>query len=149
MPLIVRHRPPSAVASSYGDLLAGMLVMTAGMGLTMAPATESIMGSLPPAQARVGSAVNDTTRELGAALGVAVLGSLLASGYASTPAERPRRAEQSPGPGSCEKRSTSSWWPTCCAVRCSPPSWSRGRTSTPIFPLGSSTPSSEACLPTP
>ncbi len=57
--------------------------MAAGMGLTMAPATESIMGSLPPAQAGVGSAVNDTTRELGGALGVAVLGSLLASGYAA------------------------------------------------------------------
>ncbi|HEV2070441.1 MAG TPA: MFS transporter [Acidimicrobiales bacterium] len=70
--------------SSYGDLLGGMLVMAAGMGLTMAPATESIMGSLPPAQAGVGSAVNDTTRELGGALGVAVLGSLLASGYASS-----------------------------------------------------------------
>jgi len=72
------------MGSSYGDLLGGMLVMAAGMGLTMAPATESIMGSLPPAQAGVGSAVNDTTRELGGALGVAVLGSLLASGYAST-----------------------------------------------------------------
>ena len=73
-----------AFGSGYGDLLGGMLVMAAGMGLTMAPATESIMGSLPPAQAGVGSAVNDTTRELGGALGVAVLGSLLASGYAST-----------------------------------------------------------------
>jgi EmrB/QacA subfamily drug resistance transporter len=72
------------MGSSYGDLLGGMLVMAAGMGLTMAPATESIMGSLPLAQAGVGSAVNDTTRELGGALGVAVLGSLLASGYAST-----------------------------------------------------------------
>ena len=75
------------MGSSYGDLLGGMLVMAAGMGLTMAPATESIMGSLPPAQAGVGSAVNDTTRELGGALGVAVLGSLLASGYASTLSE--------------------------------------------------------------
>lgn len=73
-----------AIGSSYGELLAGMLVLAVGMGLTMAPATESIMGSLPPAKAGVGSAVNDTTRELGGALGVAVLGSLLASGYASS-----------------------------------------------------------------
>ncbi len=76
------------IGSTYGDLITGMIVLALGMGLTMAPATESIMGSLPPAQAGVGSAVNDTTRELGGALGVAVLGSLLASGYASTLADR-------------------------------------------------------------
>src|SRR4029077_2968126 len=45
------------------------------------PATESIMGSLPLEKAGVGSAVNDTTRELGGTLGVAVLGSLFASVY--------------------------------------------------------------------
>src|SRR5262249_36602933 len=50
----------------------------AGMGLTTAPATESIMGSLPPGKAGVGSAVNDTTRQTGGALGVAVLGSIFA-----------------------------------------------------------------------
>jgi hypothetical protein len=47
----------------------------------MAPATESVMGSLPLAKASVGSAVNDATRTTGGALGVAVLGSLLSSGY--------------------------------------------------------------------
>ena len=60
-----------------------MLVLAAGMALTMAPATESIMGSLPPAKAGVGSAVNDTTREVGGALGVAVLGSVLSSVFGS------------------------------------------------------------------
>ena len=45
--------------------------MGAGMGLAGAPATESIMGALPPERANIGSAVNDTTRELGGALGVA------------------------------------------------------------------------------
>ena len=59
------------------------MVLAAGMGLTMAPATESIMGSLPTEKAGVGSAVNDTTRELGGALGVAVLGSVLSSVFAS------------------------------------------------------------------
>ena len=50
----------------------------------MAPATDSIMGSLPRAKAGVGSAVNDTTRQAGGALGVAVLGSVLASRYRTT-----------------------------------------------------------------
>ena len=59
-----------------------MCVMAVGMGLTMAPATESVMGSLPRAKAGVGSAVNDTTRQVGGALGVAVIGSLVASVYA-------------------------------------------------------------------
>jgi EmrB/QacA subfamily drug resistance transporter len=54
-----------------------------GMGLTLAPATDSIMGSVPRERAGVGSAVNDTTRQAGGALGVAVLGSLLATRYNS------------------------------------------------------------------
>jgi EmrB/QacA subfamily drug resistance transporter len=69
--------------SSYAEVLGAMLVLALGMSLTMAPATESIMGALPPAKAGVGSAVNDTTRELGGALGVAVLGSLLSGVYAA------------------------------------------------------------------
>lgn len=69
--------------TGYGAVLVSMIVLATGMGLTMAPATESIMGSLPPAQAGVGSAVNDTTREIGGALGVAVLGSVLSSVFAS------------------------------------------------------------------
>ena len=52
-----------------------------GIGLTQAPVTESIMGSLPPNRAGVGSAVNDTTRQTGGALGVAVLGSIFASHF--------------------------------------------------------------------
>ena len=54
------------------------------MGNTMAPATESIMGSLPLAKAGVGSAMNDTTRMVGGSLGVAILGSILNSGYSSS-----------------------------------------------------------------
>jgi hypothetical protein len=57
------------------------------VGLTMAPATESIMGALPRAKAGVGSAVNDTTRQVGGALGVAVVGSVLASTYSNQVAE--------------------------------------------------------------
>jgi fucose permease len=69
------------VDSSYGIVLAQLLVLGFGMGMAMAPATESVMGSLPLDKASVGSAVNDTTRTTGGALGVAILGSLLASGY--------------------------------------------------------------------
>ncbi|SRR5581483_3354609 len=54
-----------------------------GMGNVMAPATDSIMGSLPRAKAGVGSAVNDTTRQVGGAFGVAVLGSILSSRFTS------------------------------------------------------------------
>src|ERR1019366_6555454 len=59
------------------------VILAIGMGLAMAPATESIMGSLPPAQAGVGSAVNDTTREIGGAGGVAVTGSVASSVFSS------------------------------------------------------------------
>jgi MFS family permease len=57
------------------------LVYGVAMGMTTAPVTESIMGSLPPGRAGVGSAVNDTTRQTGGALGVAVLGSILAARF--------------------------------------------------------------------
>ena len=69
--------------SSYFRVIVNMCFMAVGMGLTMAPATESVMGSLPREKAGVGSAVNDTTRQVGGALGVAVVGSLVASVYAS------------------------------------------------------------------
>jgi EmrB/QacA subfamily drug resistance transporter len=64
------------------SLVAGALVMMGfGMGATMAPATESIMSSVPRGRAGVGSAMNDTVRMVGGTLGVAVLGSLLSSSY--------------------------------------------------------------------
>ncbi|MGE3589667.1 MAG: MFS transporter, partial [Ilumatobacteraceae bacterium] len=69
--------------STYGGYLPMMLIMGAGVALTWAPATEAIMGSLPPSKAGVGSAVNDTVREVGGALGVAVLGSLVAGRFTS------------------------------------------------------------------
>jgi EmrB/QacA subfamily drug resistance transporter len=52
-----------------------------GMAHVIAPATDSIMGSLPRAKAGVGSAMNDTTRQVGGAIGVALLGSILASAF--------------------------------------------------------------------
>jgi EmrB/QacA subfamily drug resistance transporter len=67
--------------ASYPEVLASLVVLAVGMALVMPPATESIMGSLPLAKAGVGSAVNDTTRQVGGALGVAVLGSVMSSTY--------------------------------------------------------------------
>lgn len=71
------------VSTGYGNIFWRLILVAFGMGLTMAPATESIMGSLPLAKAGVGSAVNDTTRQVGGALGVAIIGSVLASTYGS------------------------------------------------------------------
>jgi EmrB/QacA subfamily drug resistance transporter len=67
--------------SGYGLIAASLLLLGFGMGTTMAPATESIMSSLPLAHAGVGSAMNDTMRMVGGTLGVALLGSLLSSRY--------------------------------------------------------------------
>ncbi len=67
--------------SSYGLIAGALVVLGFGIATAMAPATDAIMGSLPEAKMSVGSAINDTTRVAGGALGVAVLGSLLASGY--------------------------------------------------------------------
>jgi MFS family permease len=69
------------VMSSFVGGGAVRLMFGVGMGFIMAPATESIMGSLPKAKAGVGSAVNDTTRQAGGALGVAVIGSVFAATY--------------------------------------------------------------------
>ncbi|OBI12928.1 MFS transporter [Mycobacterium sp. E2497] len=69
-------------ATPYGQIAAQMLLLGGGLGMTFSPATEAIMGSLPIDKAGVGSAVNDTTRELGGTLGVAVSGSIFASVYA-------------------------------------------------------------------
>ena len=70
--------------STYPQLVWRLVILSCGLALTMAPATESIMGSLPLAKAGVGSAVNDTTRQVGGALGVAVLGSVFNSIYTSS-----------------------------------------------------------------
>ncbi len=68
---------------SYGVIAAQMVLCGLGLGLTSAPATESIMGAISRAKAGVGSAVNDSTRLVGGSLGVAVIGSIYASVYGS------------------------------------------------------------------
>lgn len=69
------------VGSAYWHLVAGLIPLGAGLGLAMPPATTAITGALPQSLQNVGSAVNDLARELGGALGIAVLGSLLTATY--------------------------------------------------------------------
>jgi len=71
------------ITSGYWLLLTGLLPLGVGMGLAMTPATTAITDALPVAQQGVGSAMNDLARELGGALGIAVLGSVLQSTYRS------------------------------------------------------------------
>ncbi len=71
----------AGVDTSYGVTLTGLIILAVGMGTAMPPATDSIMGSVPVNKAGIGSAMNDTTRQLGGALGVAVLGTLMNDVY--------------------------------------------------------------------
>ncbi|MGK2947399.1 MAG: MFS transporter [Acidimicrobiales bacterium] len=70
--------------TSYLPTGIGLALFGLGAGIAMPAATELIMSTLPPARAGVGSAVNDSVREVGGALGVAVIGSVAASSYATS-----------------------------------------------------------------
>ena len=72
-----------SASTPYLIIVGQMLVGGGGLGLLTAPATEAILGAVPTEKAGVGSAVNDATRLFGAALGVAVIGSVAASLYAN------------------------------------------------------------------
>ncbi|GAB17083.1 putative drug resistance transporter [Gordonia effusa NBRC 100432] len=65
----------------FGLIIWSMMLMAAGLALISGPCTQVIMDALTPEQAGAGSAINDTTREIGGTLGVAVLGSVLTSVY--------------------------------------------------------------------
>jgi EmrB/QacA subfamily drug resistance transporter len=73
----------ATAASGYAHYVLAMVIVTSGIGLAMSPVTSASMRELPPAMAGVGSAVNDTTRNMGSVLGVAVFGSITASVFAS------------------------------------------------------------------
>ena len=75
------------LTTPYIVVAIGLALAAAGMAMLMPAASEAIVSSLPPSKAGVGSAVNDTTREVGGALGIAVLGTLLASGFRSSMAD--------------------------------------------------------------
>ncbi len=69
--------------SPYVVPLVAFMLMATGVALSVGPLTAAIMSGVPPRRAGMGSAMNDATRELGAALGVAVMGSIAASHFAS------------------------------------------------------------------
>ncbi|MGH2719425.1 MAG: MFS transporter, partial [Actinomycetota bacterium] len=75
--------------TGYPLLLVSLIIVGIGVGCTIAPSTASIMSSLSPHQAGVGSAINDAARQVGAAAGVAVLGSVWSSAYYSYLAKAP------------------------------------------------------------
>ena len=84
--------------SSFGYFVFATVLMGIGMGLAMAPATDSIMGALPQEKAGVGSAINDSARNIGGVLGVAIIGSVASSAFASRVADAtshlPQRAAE-------------------------------------------------------
>jgi EmrB/QacA subfamily drug resistance transporter len=67
--------------SAYGDFVAPLVVLGLAIGLALSPCTDAIMGAFPESELGVGGAVNDTSLELGGSLGIAILGSLLATSY--------------------------------------------------------------------
>ncbi|MFJ5259375.1 MFS transporter [Streptomyces sp. NPDC088387] len=67
--------------STYTDFLAPMMLLGFAIGLSVSPATDTVMGSFPESELGVGGGANDTSMELGGSLGIAVLGSLLGTGY--------------------------------------------------------------------
>lgn len=84
--------------SSYGDFLAPLIVLGLAIGLSLSPCTDAIMGAFPEDQLGVGGAVNDTSIELGGSLGIAVLGSVLASAYSSKLSDAAASAAAHGGP---------------------------------------------------
>jgi EmrB/QacA subfamily drug resistance transporter len=74
----------TSVEGGYWSIVPGLMVLATGMGLVMTPSTTSITEALPTEKQGVASALNDTVRELGGAVGVALLGSVLSSGYRSS-----------------------------------------------------------------
>ncbi len=73
----------AGVRTGYPLIALAVAIMGAGMGLVMAPASTAIMTAVPASQAGAGSAINDTIREVGGALGIAIIGSIAAGEYRS------------------------------------------------------------------
>ena len=73
----------AGITTPYLYIFFVQIILGTGLGFTMSPATNSVMSSLPPGRAGIGSAMNDTTRQVGGALGIAVLGALMNGTYRS------------------------------------------------------------------
>jgi EmrB/QacA subfamily drug resistance transporter len=80
-------------SSDFWDLLPGLIVGGFGMGLVMTPTTSAAMGSVPVDKAGVGSAVLNSMRQVGGALGIAVIGAIIAQSVHSAPGTRQSAAE--------------------------------------------------------
>jgi EmrB/QacA subfamily drug resistance transporter len=80
--LIVAGFTSTPQASYFGRIIIGLVLLALGLSCITASATEAVMGSLAVDQFGAGAAVNNTTREFGGTLGVAVFGSVFASAYA-------------------------------------------------------------------
>jgi len=78
----------ASVSGGYLSVLPGLIVIGLGMGLTMTPSTTAITETLPDEKQGVASALNDTSRELGGALGMALLGSVLSAAFRSKMQDR-------------------------------------------------------------
>ena len=86
----------ATLTDGYGTLLAGLVIMGMGAGLAGPSSYSALMGAIPPERAGVGSALNDTVQQVGMALGVAVIGSVLAQVYtAAMPGSAPAVARES------------------------------------------------------
>ncbi len=71
----------SAVSTTYGDVVPGLLLIGLGAGLLLPTATNSVVGSVPQGDSGIGSASNAVALQVGGALGVAVIGSVLSTRY--------------------------------------------------------------------
>ena len=143
--LLLFSRVDGAPAATRSSPLV-LVIIGVGMGLAMAPATDSIMGSLPPEKAGVGSAMNDTTREIGGALGVAILGSiterrLRGADHVTARASRPSSSRRPRPPQAVEDSVGAASVVAEPAAGRSSPSRSPRRPTTP-----SSTPSTARCI---
>ena len=123
-------------ATPYAVIAAALALCGAGVGGAMAPAMDAVLAELPDGEAGTGAAINNTLRQVGGALGVAALGSLLSGVYGSAlapsldacPRIRPTpRATRSPAPPPCpgsttppRTRSPAAWRACCSPARRSP-----------------------------
>ncbi|MEI5101471.1 MFS transporter [Streptomyces sp. PmtG] len=82
--------------STYADFVPSLVVLGVSLGFAVSPCTDAIMGAFPESELGVGGAVNDTSLELGGSLGIAALGSILASAYSSNLAEEAKGTKLPP-----------------------------------------------------
>jgi EmrB/QacA subfamily drug resistance transporter len=103
--LIVAAYNTEATTNYWGPIIFAMVLLALGLSSITAPATEAVMGSVLDAQRGAAAAVNNTTRELGGTLGVAVFGSIFASAYAPRITHAFRSLPIPPGPRAAAEQS--------------------------------------------